>query len=518
MMSCAIIKCLVLSKVVTSLSPLTIRGNQFFDLVTRKHVAIRGIDYFPRPNSGRLNRNSQDLFTEAYRRVWERDLVYLRELGVNAIRLYAVEPAKSVANSKDSTPEQIRLSSHDGFMNAMNEAGIYVMVEVASDCPTCAVTRDKAPTCYPNELKERGMMVIREFSRYNNTLAFSTGNEVNHFAPPHRPEWNGPCQKKFLADMRKFMKEISSGNEAVLNAPHSDAHRRIPIGLIVADSDREVNAAYYNCEEGDETSAEWYGINSYVFCDGANRDYNGATGLKNLQQFFENLNLKVPVVMTEFGCLSRTFPTMDGYEGQRSFLQAQYLFTEPEMQSQFAGAFAFEFSTEYVNAAPSSPYPFKKLGGQNYGVGYFSPENCDDITISCVFNPLPCFDNLKRAYEYNANLNTPIFVPDEGRNGTVPSCPSQFPPIDTFSWPSDRGGDSLTVLAIVFLLVVTWVLLLTWWKFAQERSLHDNPRGSMNTNEELSYLLDKHPTKRPTEDYSATVSTSSSATSINTHL
>lgn len=115
----------------------------------------------------------------------------------------------------------------------MAEAGIRVIVALAHDCPTCAVTRDGSPDCYPDELKTQGQAVINEFARYsNNTLGFSAGNEVNHFAPLDHAEWNAPCQKKFVRDMRAYID----------SCPHL---RNVPIGLVSADTERKALAEYY---------------------------------------------------------------------------------------------------------------------------------------------------------------------------------------------------------------------------------------------------------------------------------
>ena len=166
----------------SALSPIEIKGYKFFDSESREEFVAKGIDYYPRPNAGDLNKNSFDFYTEEHRHVWERDIPILQELGVNVIRLYAVDASKN----------------HDAFMCALNAAGIYVIVALARDCPTCAVTKDEAPDCYPKELKIQGQEVINEFAKYSNTLGVSAGNEVNHFVPDNNPEWNGPCQKKFL--------------------------------------------------------------------------------------------------------------------------------------------------------------------------------------------------------------------------------------------------------------------------------------------------------------------------------
>lgn len=400
-----------------ALNPVVIKGYKFFDSVSGVEVVVRGIDYYPRPNTGPFNRNSVDFFTENFRHVWERDLLYLQNLGINAVRLYSVDPNQN----------------HDAFMCALNQAGIYAVVGIASDCPTCAITSAEAPDCYSRELKTRGQAVIEEFAKYPNTLAFSAGNEVNHAAPRDKPEWNAPCLKKFIRDMRRFIDSCST-------------IRNVPIGLVSADSNRDENAMYYNCQ-GDPSDkyegAEWYGLNAYVFCDHSVRDYEFADGLVTLQQMFERYHYSIPAVMTEYGCLSPTFETIDGYEGQRDFKQTEWLMTEPDLREQFSGGFVFEYSTELQNAMATSPYPFKSFGAQNYGVGFFEPEECDDVDIPCIFQPFPNYYYLQ-AVLYRTNgtgLTTMINfqVPPNRRQRS--QCPKQFKPLSSYSWKADDRSD-----------------------------------------------------------------------------
>ena len=73
-----------------SLPPIEVKGTKFFDTETRQEFVIKGIDYFPRPNAGDLNHNSMDYYTSEYSHIWKRDIPYLQDLGINAIRLYAV--------------------------------------------------------------------------------------------------------------------------------------------------------------------------------------------------------------------------------------------------------------------------------------------------------------------------------------------------------------------------------------------------------------------------------------------
>ena len=400
---------LLLSPLVSSLPTIDITGYKFFNTETETSIAWKGIDYYPRPNAGILNVNNLDFFTTEYAHIWERDIVHLKALNINAIRIYAVDPSKN----------------HDAFMCALDAAGIYVIVGMAAQCKGCAIGESEAPKCYPEELKKRGQLIIKAFARYSNTLAFSAGNEVNHYAPQGSSEVNAPCQKKFLRDMRAY----------IAGCPKM---RAIPVGVVVADSDRTANALYYNCNgDGDVYEhAEWYGINVYLHCDASVESSETAAGFKNLKNDFLAYGYSIPVMLTEFGCLSPSFPTVNGYEGQRAFKQAEWLY-EAEFQKVFAGGFVFEYSTELVNSKSTAPYPFTKFGPQNYGVGYFSPETCDDVTKPCIFNRMPNFNNLKDAYALPVEGSIARSVYTPSRTGRT-TCPSQFPKLSEFSWSSEN--------------------------------------------------------------------------------
>lgn len=197
--------------------PAVLRGRHIYNSISGDPVPVRGINYYPRPNTGPLTQtNSIDFFTEEYRHIWERDIAHFQALQVNVVRVYAVAPGVS----------------HDGFLCALKAAGIYLIVGLAADCLGCAITTtDAAPDCYPAELKERGQFIIAEFARYDNVLAFSAGNEVGLSAAT--PQTNAPCQKQFIRDMRAF---IDGCHETI---------RRIPVGLAIADVEREGKILYY---------------------------------------------------------------------------------------------------------------------------------------------------------------------------------------------------------------------------------------------------------------------------------
>jgi hypothetical protein len=197
--------------------PLVVNGKRFFDSSNDKYVPIKGIAYYPRPNDGPLSKgNSVDFYTDEFSARWREDIANLRDLGINAVRLYAVDPS----------------ANHDAFMCGLQEAGIYVMLGLLADCEDCGIgawvgVNAEPPLCYTSTVKDRGRFVIRSFSKYDNLMAFSAGNEVSIYADDGAGgprEANVPCQKKFLRDMREYASGCtSSGDNAVLT-------RAVPIG------------------------------------------------------------------------------------------------------------------------------------------------------------------------------------------------------------------------------------------------------------------------------------------------
>jgi hypothetical protein len=276
-------------------------------------VALKGVAYYPRPNDGLLDTNNLDFFHDDYRQIWERDIEYFKDLGINALRIYAVDP----------------MQDHGSFFCALQEAGIYVLVGLAANCKDCAVTKDAAPACYPPTLKSRGQQIISTFSKYDNVLGFSAGNEVGLVSPDDQSA-NAPCVKAFMRDMRAY----------IAGCPQI---RQIPVGLVIADIERAEKLAYFNCGDDPFEYAEFLGINAYQHCDANVTTLEEAIGF---QMFRDDLgNYSIPALLTEYGCLNPSFPTVDGYEAQRTFVQSEWIY-EPEFYDIFQGGFVFEFSVE----------------------------------------------------------------------------------------------------------------------------------------------------------------------------
>jgi len=410
------------------LNPLVLKGKRFFDSVTGEYVSLRGVAYYPRPNAGSLSTdsNSIDFFSEEYRHLWEQDIQHMKDLGVNLIRIYAVNPAVY----------------HEAFMCTLQDAGIYVMVGLLADCSGCNIGgRDfPAPACYTNDLKRRGQFIINEFSKYRNTLAFSAGNEVTLYARPDI-HLNAPCQKKFLADMRQYVNRCR-------NVPNTILPRAIPIGMVNWDLERDLQTYYFNCRNNvtdDLETPEWYGLNAYQHCDATQDTVGTLAGWQLLRLDHARYQLPVPVIIAEFGCRERGFETIDGWEAQRDWLQVDAIFS-PQFQEVFAGGIVFEYSAEKLvvdRSSQGNPWPYNGFMKLNYGLGYYAPVDCEHINNKpCVYNRYPEFATLQNKL---AAIDTSTGYPnmnDYISGGQTPACPEGIPSITKFEWPTD-GDEGL---------------------------------------------------------------------------
>jgi hypothetical protein len=84
---------------------------------------------------------------------------YLRQLGVNTIRVYSINPR----------------SDHSACMNALDAAGIYVMLDVSLPLNGSI---DRSAPAWTTSLLNEYTTAINAFERYPNVLAYTIANEV----------------------------------------------------------------------------------------------------------------------------------------------------------------------------------------------------------------------------------------------------------------------------------------------------------------------------------------------------
>jgi 1,3-beta-glucanosyltransferase GAS5 len=162
-----------------------------------------------------------------------RDITEFTKLGINTIRVYAV----------DNT------ANHDDCMNSLAAAGIYLILD--TDTPNYSLNRDNPQESYNSVYLQSVFATIDSFQGYNNTLAFLSGNEVVNEAN------NTNCAP--------YVKAVTRDMKAYISAR---GYRQIPVGYSAADvaSNQQLMAEYLNCGLDNERS-DFYAINDYSWCD-----------------------------------------------------------------------------------------------------------------------------------------------------------------------------------------------------------------------------------------------------------
>ncbi|KAI9503905.1 Glucanosyltransferase-domain-containing protein [Coemansia spiralis] len=273
-----------------AIDPLVVKGSKWFNKNTGDQFFIKGVDYQPDITSTSEYRDP--LADESG---CTRDLPFLKDLGVNAIRVYQTEA----------------YGDHDNCMQMLSKAGIYVMLDLST--PLESINRD-SPS-YDADLLGYFQSKVDAFSKYDNVFAFLAGNEVVNAANNTN---SAAFVKASLRDIKAYIK--SKGLS-------------IPVGYAAADvaDIRWQLQSYFDCESTDE-QADFMGVNLYEWCgDSATFESSGyADIVKNFTSW------DVPAVLTEYGCNAikpRTFPEVATIYGS-------------DMTGTFSGGFVYEYVEE----------------------------------------------------------------------------------------------------------------------------------------------------------------------------
>ncbi|KAH9906771.1 glycoside hydrolase family 72 protein [Xylariomycetidae sp. FL2044] len=271
-----------------ALPTVTASGNAFFAGDTRFYV--RGIDYQP----GGSSDNADPL---AEPDICKRDIAEFKKLGVNTIRVYSVD------NSAD----------HQECMDELKDAGIYLVLDVNN--PQYSINRDDPAPSYNDAYLQSVFATIDEFVKYDNTLAFFSGNEVINDKPESVKA--APYVKATTRDMRQY---IGSMN-----------YRKVPVGYSAADvaNNRMQTAQYFNCGSEDERS-DFFAFNDYSWCAPSSFQESGwDQKVKNFTGY------GIPIFLSEWGCIKNT----------RDFAELGALMSD-QMSSVYSGGLMYEYSRE----------------------------------------------------------------------------------------------------------------------------------------------------------------------------
>lgn len=327
------------ASVAGALTPVTIKGNAFFNGTERFY--IRGVDYQPGGSSSLVDPlANEDTCT--------RDIAEFVALGLNTIRVYTVD------NS----------ANHDACMQALEDAGIYLILDVNS--PLYSLNRNDPGPSYNAYYLQNIFATMDLFAKYDNTLAFFSGNEViNSTAASTK---TAPYIKAVTRDMKQYR-----GNRRL---------RTIPIGYSATDSsaNRYQTAQYLNCGS-DDARADFFAFNDYSWCDPSSFTQSG---WNQKVELFSNYSL--PIFLSEHGCNTN----------KRTFGDVASLYST-KMTGVYSGGLVYEYSQE------ASDYGLVEIKGNSV-------------------SRLSDFSALQTAY-----ANTPVTSGDGGYRsnpGGASTCPS----------------------------------------------------------------------------------------------
>jgi hypothetical protein len=324
--------------------PISARVNQYSHITAffqgTERFYIRGVDYQP-------GGSSQIVDPIADEATCTRDIAEFQKLGINTVRIYTV----------DNT------ANHDACMTALANAGIYLVLDV--NTPLYSLNRATPAPSYNAVYLQNIFATIDAFSKYTNTLAFFSGNEVIN---DDTTTSAAPYVKAVTRDMRQYIGSMG--------------YRQIPVGYSAADvdSNRLEMAEYMNCGTDDERS-DFFAFNDYSWCDPSTFQISGwDQKVKNFTGY------GIPIFLSEYGCNTNT----------RKFQEVAALYNT-EMTGVYSGGLVYEYSEE----------------GSHYGL----------VTISgSTVTEGPDFAALQTAFKGTANPTG-----DGGYNSTggASGCPAK---------------------------------------------------------------------------------------------
>lgn len=263
-----------------ALIPIQTKGSRFIKPATKASndgevFFIKGVDYqIGGSSSYSGNADDGDVLSDAD--VCYRDAYVLQQAQVNTIRIYTVNPDVN----------------HDKCMSIFNDAGIYVILDVNSALSGESLNRDDPASSYNANYLKRVFKVIDAFKAYPNLLGLFAGNEIVN------SEKSAKGAPPYIRALQRDMKQYI--------AKH--ANRTIPVGYSAADeiSLRKVTFDYLQCDNGDDSHSDFFGLNSYEWCSGSTFK---SSGYSNLNSTFSNAS--IPLFFSEYGCNTETPRTFE---------------------------------------------------------------------------------------------------------------------------------------------------------------------------------------------------------------
>ena len=229
-------------------------GTEFF---------LRGVAYQQGVNSnGSTTGSSFFLDPLADEAGCTRDVPLMQELGLNVIRVYAINASLD----------------HSACMSMLQGAGIYVLQDLSN--PVSSINRETP--AWNTEPFATYSVVIDTMAPFPNTLGFFAGNEVSN--DPNNTVASA-FVKAAVQDMKAYIKTKNYRTMGVGYASNDDANIRTNL------------AQYFNCGDTQDAAIDFFGYNLYSWCRDSSFTDSGYD-----QRTEEFASYSVPVFLAEYGC------------------------------------------------------------------------------------------------------------------------------------------------------------------------------------------------------------------------
>ncbi|QDS77965.1 hypothetical protein FKW77_001745 [Venturia effusa] len=354
--------------VLAELDPIVVKGSKFFYKTNGTEFFIQGVAYqqdYSTNGSASTTSNSAytDPLADADRcRV---DIPLMKELNMNTIRVYAVDPTLD----------------HTTCMQLLQDNGIYIVADLGQ--PGLSINRDTP--AWNTELYNRYISVVDMFAPYTNVIGFFAGNEVSN--------------NKTNTDASAFVKAAVRDTKAHIKAQN---YREMYVGYATND-DADIRAdmeKYFNCGNPEE-AIDFWGYNIYSWCGDSSFTESGYD-----QRVAEFRNYSVPTFFAEYGC-NTVRP--------RRFTEVQAIYSS-QMTDVFSGAIMYMYFQEtndyglvQVSGTSVSKLPdFTALSSQMNSI---SPTGVEMASYTPTNSPQACPAVQTGVWEAQASPLPPVANP-----------------------------------------------------------------------------------------------------------
>ncbi|TID14196.1 carbohydrate-binding module family 43 protein [Venturia nashicola] len=354
--------------VAADLDPIVVKGAKFFYKTNGTEFFIQGVAYqqdYSTNGSASTTANSaysDPLANEARCKV---DIPLMKELNMNTIRVYAVDPTKD----------------HSACMKLLQDNGIYIVADLGQ--PGLSINRDSP--AWNTQLYARYTSVIDMFAPYSNVIGFFAGNEVSN--------------NKTNTNASAFVKAAVRDTKAYIKAKN---YRPMYVGYATND-DADIRAnleTYFNC--GDTSEAiDFWGYNIYSWCGDSSFTKSGYD-----QRVAEFKNYSVPTFFAEYGC-NTVQP--------RKFTEVKSIYSS-QMTDVFSGGIVYMFFQEAndYGLVQVSGSTVSKLSDFNYlkaQMATISPTGVQASSYNPTNSPQACPAVQSGVWEAKASPLPPVANP-----------------------------------------------------------------------------------------------------------